>query len=132
MANTAAPSMDTAGWVIDGATKLNRLLAWFFTTMNSQSTMYNDSMSSIQSIMEKNGNDMTNLVSDLQRKLINYLGRYYDSAGVLVFIDPTTTNMNKVTINLEISISDNNGYNQYGPTINLNNGIFGNIVGLNN
>jgi hypothetical protein len=130
MANTAVPTLDTAGWVTDGAEKLNRLLAYFFTTMNSQSNLYRSTINSIQSIIEKSGNDIDDLTSSLQRQLSIYLGRYYDNVTIKVYIDPATIIHSLVTLNLDIAISDKDGFTKYGPSINLNNGVFKSIVDL--
>jgi hypothetical protein len=130
MANTAVPTLDTAGWVTDGAEKLNRLLAYFFTTMNSQSNLYSSTINSIQSIIEKSGSDIDDLTSSLQRQLSTYLGRYYDNVTIKVYVDPTTIIHALVTLNLDIAISDKDGFTKYGPSINLNNGVFKSIVDL--
>lgn len=130
MANTAVPTLDTAGWVTDGAEKLNRLLAYFFTTMNSQSNLYRSTINSIQSIIEKSGNDIDDLTSSLQRQLSIYLGRYYDNVTIKVYVDPATIIHALVTLNLDIAISDKDGFTKYGPSINLNNGVFKSIVDL--
>jgi len=130
MANNSVPTMDTAGWITDGATKLNRLLSYFFTTMNSQSNLYCTTVNSIQAIMEKSGNDMDDLVAKLQGYLSNYLGKYYSNVSIKVYVDPSTASSALVTLNLDIEISDQDGYAKYGPSVNLNNGVFKNIINL--
>lgn len=79
------PTLDGVGWVKHGIhDKLDWLLALFFTTDAGQSSLYEGTLRTFQSIRADNINNVRTLASDLEDYVKMYLSRYFRSVTVTI------------------------------------------------
>lgn len=122
MALPPVPTMSTLGLVRDVAGKLDRLMTYFLSTLQSQSYIYRDHVVSFPYMLEVYGGDLTALRNQVQANLENYLKSYFaasyaevntsdqnpndHSASVTMYIYATVTEDGKeVSVGKSISVS---------------------------
>lgn len=75
------PTLSTEGWVTSLAEKADKLLTYFFTTDKDQSHLYTGTVS-MQWLIQRYQNSMSDLALETQNALQGYLSRYYPIALV--------------------------------------------------
>lgn len=99
------PSLSSRGWVSDVIGKMDMLLANFLTSDYSQTELYLGNISSMQYLVKVYGNDPRTFSQELQRKLEDYIGRYFDAVQVKVETWYIDTEMNDGPYGVKIVIT---------------------------
>ena len=113
------PTLDSVGWVTNnGREKLDRILANFFTSDGSQSTLYYRQFLTYQVLTQENVGDVERLASAIKTYLTEVIGRYFPECSVEVI--PVTLNneekaFNELTesavgLRLTVEVLDNTDY----------------------
>lgn len=74
---TPVPTLSTYGFVKDQASKIDYLLSHFFLSDYNQTYLYPGSVISLPEIIQKHGGEVSGVISELNRRLRDYLLRYY-------------------------------------------------------
>lgn len=99
------PSLSSRGWVSDVIGKMDMLLANFLTSDYSQTELYLGNISSMQYLVKVYGSDPRTFSQELQRKLEDYIGRYFDAVQVKVETWYLNTEMNDGPYGVKIVIT---------------------------
>lgn len=86
---TPVPTLSTYGFVRDQASKIDYLLSHFFLSDYNQTYLYPGNVTSLPEIIQKHGGEVAGVISELNRRLRDYLLRYY------------------IDVDLEIRMADN-------------------------
>lgn len=132
------PTLDKEGWLQYGEkNKLDRLLAYFFTSEASQSTLYYGTIPTYQSIAANNIEDITTLREQLETNVTEYLRKYLESVNVEVYV--TTVDgiikdiheleaENAVGIKMNIQYYDNDKFVVFEKNVIYKEGIFNYVL----
>lgn len=127
------PTLSTSGWVTDIATALNTLLAYAFTTDDKQSYLFGSQLTSIPRILQKAGMTARAAQSSIEQQLGDYLKKYFNTAQVQVQILNEDTDLStSATLIISIQVDNQNEADTNSYSIRLDNGVFAQIVRLNN
>lgn len=130
---TPVPTMSTQGWVTDPTIKFDKLLSDFFLADHNQSYFYSGSIKTLQGLIEKNGNQISSLIGELEQALIDYLERYYSAVEVNVksqndmVLDPK----GRMTLIVNIGVNDNGTQKQFAKLLDTDNGAMKRIRDIN-
>ena len=117
MADNIKPSLSTDGWITASSLKLDDLLADFYYSEFSQSTVFAGHVASLPYIIQNNRNDPTATAEVTRRTLQTYLDRYFATVSVncsASFDDPTP---NRAAIKLFVEVMDSSGVTQTASTL---------------
>lgn len=84
MAITHIPCLGPKGWITDGRTMLDQMMAWAYASNASQSLFFDGDIISIAAILQKNGGKIDSAVAELQEALNRYLGKVFDNVEITV------------------------------------------------
>lgn len=115
------PSLGFMGWISDPVKKLDMLFSYILESDNSQSTVFYGRVVSLQFIFAKYQNYPTELANELQIKLQELFGRYFEIASVQCKVGATDEN-NRTEIDLSISVQENGNTYEMVNTLALENG----------
>ena len=127
------PTLDSVGWVANnGREKLDRILANFFTSDGSQSTLYYRQFLTYQVLTQENVGDVERLASAIKTYLTGVIGEYFPECSVEVI--PVTLNneekaFNELTesavgLRLTVEVLDNTDYLRMDKPIVYDGGVF--------
>ena len=127
------PTLDSVGWVTNnGREKLDRILANFFTSDGSQSTLYYRQFLTYQVLTQENVGDVERLASAIKTYLTQVIGQYFPECSVDVI--PVTLNneekaFNELTesavgLRLTVEVLDNADYLRMDKPIVYDGGVF--------
>lgn len=93
MTEKTVPTLSSKGWLYTENVheRLDALLAYAFTSDNSQSVTFEDEIFSVQWILSKFGKSSIELQSNLQQGFTNYLRPHFDSIDVTVRVEEGDT-----------------------------------------
>jgi hypothetical protein len=129
----AVPTLSTLGFVTDNVNKFDFLLSYFYLSDYNQTYLYHDHVVSLPRIIEKNGNNINGVISDLKSNLDTFLRRYYDSAEITVEVGNVVgDNSSNITLNLGIVVTEKGIKSEYTRLLQSNNGKIQTISKLNN
>lgn len=112
--------------------KTDQLIAYFFASDVHQSYIFDGSITNLQDIIQLSMHDIPTLKQRLRTALEFYLGPYYDQVLVNVGDDIATNPSNRITIYLQITVTqDGKDYEVANELITVN-GKFEKIQKLNN
>jgi hypothetical protein len=127
MATTSipVPSISTHGWVKDPGQKLDRLLAYFFTSRHNQDRLFLGKVSSMQRILAENSYVPAQCVTDVQIKLTEFLKGYFSSVNVTcTVVEPDTYQGSSNTLSILVEFSDSGETRLGGYQFNTSNSSF--------
>lgn len=106
MANAPVPTMSDRGWVSNPGEKADWLLSWFYESDAAQTYIYKGQVQNVQDLLERYGNNIADIVSEMQLGLESYFQRYYDTAIVQVTSndDPNVNPTNAITLNIAAQV----------------------------
>jgi len=112
MDKRAVPTLSSEGFVFDVAGRLDHLMVFFFTNEYSQSLLYNNSIASLQYLIQENNQDTVKLRIEVKSTLERYLGAYFDTVSVVVTTDAVDVESSTYTLSIDVDVaSENNTYN---------------------
>lgn len=117
MADNIKPSLSTDGWITSSSLKLDDLLADFYYSEYSQTSVFPKEVASLPYIIQNNRNDPIATAAATRRTLYTYLSRYFNSVTVecsASFDDPSA---NKAAIKLFVEVFDTAGIAQTANTL---------------
>lgn len=128
------PTLSENGWVENGKIKADYLMAHFLESDFSQTQLYNGHVSSLAYLVQKNMNNIANLVSDVNQTLNSYFERYFTDVYVETKeVEDPSGNNNITGISIFISFKDENGSTQnISETISDINSKFSAAIASNN
>lgn len=103
------PSLTETGWITSSEITGDFLFAHFFASDYSQTHLYSGHVSSFAKIMQKNMDNVDNLVSELRSTLLLYYTRYFENVVVDVNVKDDLTNDSKLSLLIYIAYSDTAG-----------------------
>lgn len=128
------PTLSTFGWVSNPYEKLDFALAHFFESDRLQSTIYPNSVSSFQWILQNNSNNPAAAADQVRGVLNTYLQRYYDTAIVSVSVEPEDVKKpgTRTIMKLAVTVTqDGKEYDAHRLAL-LSDGKFLQFVNINN
>lgn len=126
------PSLSAKGWIKTIPEKCDILLAHFYASDINQSFLYAGHIANVQGIIQRNMHDIDGLCQDMRESLEQYFSRYFDQARVSVSDDRATNLSNKVTVRIQIQITDDGRFFDGAYQVALVDSKFEKIVNLNN
>lgn len=133
MTSNPVPSLSTAGWVRDVASKADLLVSHYFISEYSQSALYRTQITSLPRQVQEFGNDENNLRTAVRTEMENYLARYFDVVQVEVTVDkPVPGDPNRINVILSVLITDQGQQYSLGRLISTVNSKIVEIVNINN
>lgn len=127
------PTLDGIGWIDRGINiKLDRLLANFFTSDGSQSSLYYRMFKTYQVINADNVNDVESLRSTMESYLSSYLSKYFNSVNVEVSLADMQGNKKdlmdlpeaRIGLFLTVTVNDKEGYIEMNKPVMYEGGVF--------
>lgn len=106
MSTVAVPSMSTAGWVVDPTSKLDRLLAYYFTSKRDQDALHRNIVKSAQYDLAVSSYKPNAAVELMAESIKTLLSPYFTSVTVNVSTDAETVSDSAATIYIAIEFSD--------------------------
>lgn len=99
MASNLVPTLDPAGYVAGLANKVDKLFLYFFFSKASQTVLYAGRIHSLTQLVQKYGNDPTQIKDQLEKTLTSYLRDYFTDVSVDVALDDSSDD----SINLRLN-----------------------------
>jgi hypothetical protein len=133
MATQPVPILDENGWLTEPAPKADQLMAWYFVSEESQTSLYLGSITSLPAQIQKYGNDplllQTNVGSDLEK----YFGRYFDqvAADITVNVNTSATD-ERMNLIVRVTVMQDNVNLDVGALVSYLNGKVVEIIRINN
>mgnify|MGYP000855612956 FL=1 len=127
------PTLDGIGWIDKGVEiKLDWLLANFFTSDGSQSSLYYRMFKTYQVINADNVNDAEALRSSMEVYLQSYLSKFFDSVTVEVSLADLQGNKKSIYdlpeaaigLYVSVTVTDKEGYVEVEKPIVYEGGVF--------
>lgn len=127
------PTLDGIGWIDKGVDiKLDRLLANFFTSDGSQSSLYYRTFKTYQVINADNVNDVEALRTSMEVYLQSYLSKFFDSVTVEVSLADLQGNKKLLSdldeaaigLFLTVTVTDKEGYIEVEKPVIYEGGVF--------
>lgn len=127
------PTLDGIGWIDKGVEiKLDWLLANFFTSDGSQSSLYYRMFKTYQVINADNVNDAEALRSSMEVYLQSYLSKFFDSVTVEVSLADLQGNKKNIYdlpeaaigLYVSVTVTDKEGYVEVEKPIVYEGGVF--------
>lgn len=127
------PTLDGIGWIDKGVgIKLDRLLANFFTSDGSQSSLYYRTFKTYQVINADNVNDVEALRTSMEVYLQSYLSKFFDSVTVEVSLADLQGNKKLLSdldeaaigLFLTVTVTDKEGYIEVEKPVIYEGGVF--------
>ncbi len=112
MPDNVKPSLSTDGWIANSALKLDDLLADFYYSEFSQSTIYYGNVASLPYIIQNNRNDPVGTANSIKTTLQLYLNRYFNSVTVDCSASYDTDDQGKASVKLYVETTDAAGKTQ--------------------
>jgi len=103
------PTLSSDNWVDDSEKKADYLLAHFFESDYSQTSLYLGKISSLSWVIQEGNNDMPKTLSLLRTTINDYLSRYFNSVETEVSINNDNQPSSYVYLNLYIGFTDSEG-----------------------
>lgn len=110
--NKLLPTLSSDDWVEGTEKKADYLLAHFFESDYSQTSLYLGRISSLSWVIQEGNNDMNRTLSLLRATINDYLSRYFESVETEVSINQDNQPSSYVFLNLYIGFTDSDG-NEY-------------------
>lgn len=132
MATQVLPTLSSSGWVESPSEKANRLFAYYFTSMKSQTALYGLGVTSLQWTIQQNGGDMLGLKNDMTESLNRYLRSYFDYAEVDIQIEELEPHTGKMRVRLYATVRQDEINYSFGKLIVQEEGILQPILDMNN
>lgn len=110
--NKLLPTLSSDDWVDGTEKKADYLLAHFFESDYSQTSLYLGKISSLSWVIQEGNNDMNKTLSLLRTTINDYLSRYFESVETEVSINQDNQPSSYVFLNLYIGFTDSDG-NEY-------------------
>jgi hypothetical protein len=130
MSNPPVPTLSIAGWISAPVDKADVLMSHFFEAEKSQTHLYGDNVSSLQWLVQRHGNDPSNMSFQLRSTLEAYLNRYFDTAQVTVNVNDDGTPRYELQVYMQV-VADGKTYS-IGKLLQVNNSKIQKIINLNN
>jgi hypothetical protein len=131
--NYLLPTLSQEGWVQSTAEQADYLLSHFFTSLYSQTHLYNSNVASFQWIIQNCQGDMDKTVAQLKSVLSAYYGRYFDNVVSQVTYEQLPADSSQVNITLFVSFTDKLGKDFIlGKTLEMLNSKISKIIAINN
>lgn len=132
MADNVLPTLSSSGWVESLSEKANRLFAYYFTSMKSQTALYGQSITSLQWTLQDCGHDMLKVKNSMQQSLQAYLNSYYDYVSVDVQIEEMEPDTGNMLARVYATVQSNGVNYSFGKLIQEQEGILKPILDFNN
>lgn len=131
--NYLLPSLSQEGWVQSTAEQADYLLSHFFTSLYSQTHLYNSNVASFQWIIQDAQGDMEKTSGKIKSVLSIYFGRYFDNVDVQASYEQLPVDTSQVNITIYVSFTDKLGKDfVLGKTIEMLNSKISKIIAINN
>lgn len=131
--NYLLPTLSQEGWVQSTAEQADYLLSHFFTSLYSQTYLYNSNVSSFQWIIQNSQGDMEKTKSKLTSVLTAYYGRYFDNVEVNVTHEQIPEESSQVNLTIYVYFIDKTGKEfVLGKTLEMLNSKISKIISINN
>lgn len=100
------PSVSDRGWLKGPSEKADQLLSNFYATDAAQTYLYKGSVTNVQDLLQRFGNDMNRIASQMQIALDEYFKPYFDAVSVQVSTnaDDDVNPTNAVTLTVAIAV----------------------------
>ncbi len=110
---TYFPSLSESSWITSSIQKADYLFSHFFESNYSQTEIYKDNVSSFAYLVAIYSEDPDRLVSEVQKTLQNYFGRYFNTVvcEVTWFANKLNTSIIELTIYLTFIDDEGKEYN---------------------
>lgn len=126
------PTLDGDGWMQHGTEmKLDRLLANFFTSDSSQSSLYYRRFSTFQTTLAEAIDNPTKLREDLYTYLSSYLNKYLTDVEIDVYLTDTKDTPiephdihGSFGVHLTVTFSDDGKYRRAERELRYKDGVF--------
>lgn len=119
------PSISTHGWVTDPGQKLDRLLAYFFTSRHNQDYLFAGRVSSMQRILAENSYNPNKCIPAVEVQLNAFLKNYFSSVNITcAVIEPDSYQGSSNTLSILVEFSDSGITRQGGYQFNTSNSSF--------
>lgn len=126
------PSLTAEGFVKDPQRIAAMLMTNALASDASQSNLYRGAVTSIQSIIQKTGQDVRAMTQMLQNELENMYRRYFDQASFEVRIEPLSAEKpNTLNIKLEGKIVSDGVRYDLGRALMVNEGVIQKVIPIN-
>lgn len=127
----ALPSLDSEGWVTNIDQLIDRVLSYTFLSDASQSTMFKGYITSVQAIIQKNGDDALGLQEDMRMGLDNTFRRWFDKIEIDVRVQDVVPGSAQLNIEIYLEVSYRGESRKVASVAEFYNGIFRRIVDIN-
>lgn len=132
MATQVLPTMSSSGWVQSPSEKANRLFAYYYTSMKSQTALYGRSVTSLQWSIQQAGGNMIALKNDLTDSINGLLRSYFEYAETDIQIDELEPDTGKMLVRLYATVRQDGVNYSFGKLIVQEEGILKPILDMNN
>lgn len=113
------PTLTTAGWVDDLATKAITLIEYFIISQKSQTRFYKGYISSLPALVQAHGHSPQELAENTREKLHALLSRYFEEALVDVRATHTDAVTGRYNIEIDATVIDNGKSHSLGRLIEV-------------
>ena len=124
------PTLSTSGWVSSISEKADRLLAYFFEADGLQSAIYRDKVFSLPFIIKNFNGDAFAITQEVQAKLSEYLGGYFDNVDIQA--DHEVDENNKINIKIYAKLTEKGKEYSLGKLVVLADNNINKVINLNN
>lgn len=136
MTTVSLASLSAKGWITDVPNVLDFLMAHFYESEYTQSTLYYGKISNLQYLVQKYGGDPDQFVAGLTNTLQEYLGRYFPD-GVKLEITHNANDADfdggvKYNVTVKVQVTRDGQTYSIAETLKSLDGVFETVRGLVN
>lgn len=127
------PTLSSDGWLNTVGEKADRLIGYFYYSDASQSNTFKGNITSFPNIIKEYGNDPTQLKSELNEKVQQYLSRYFNEVLVEInVVIPENKADNRMDVSMSVIIKEDGKVYNLSKVLELANNKIVKIIDLNN
>lgn len=127
------PTLTLDGWVTSGINKADYLIAHFFESEKSQTSLYGNSVASLQWVIQNNQGDIILTCQAIRETLSEYFSKYFSNVNITVTHKQDPPESSQYLVSIYLSFVDDKGQNHtLDRVFTLLNSKFKLVTDLNN
>lgn len=133
MVQKVVPTLSSSGFVTNTPEKIDRLMAYFFLSEDSQSTLYAGNITSLPALIQKNNSETFVLEQATRDALTTYLSRYFTGVQVQATTDrPRPGDESRTNLTIYVEFTDNGTVYNLGKMVRIVDSKVSEVINLNN